>query len=238
MNGRRSMLVLPVYLILQGLAFGQAVPPPSIQVSAEAVVTAKPDQAQMEIGVVTQGNNAQSTAQDNSQRVESTMAAIRKVLGDAGEIKTIGYSVHPNYRYLKEGGTPTIIGYTVSNVIRVTTSDLTVVGRLVDAATSSGANTIQQLQFTLRDEQAAQMQALREASTKAKAKAQAIAAALGLKIVRVLHADEQGAVVRPLPERMLSMNAGVAGSIATPTPVETGSIEVRATVTLTVEVGQ
>jgi len=238
MNGRRSMLVLPVYLILQGLAFGQAVPPPSIQVSAEAVVTAKPDQAQMEIGVVTQGNNAQSTAQDNSQRVESTMAAIRKVLGDAGEIKTIGYSVHPNYRYLKEGGTPTIIGYTVSNVIRVTTSDLTVVGRLVDAATSSGANTIQQLQFTLRDEQAAQMQALREASTKAKAKAQAIAAALGLKIVRVLHADEQGAVVRSLPERMLSMNAGVAGSIATPTPVETGSIEVRATVTLTVEVGQ
>jgi uncharacterized protein YggE len=82
------------------------------------------------------------------------------------------------------------------------------------------------------------MQALREASTKAKAKAQAIAAALGLKIVRVLHADEQGAVVRSLPERMLSMNAGVAGSIATPTPVETGSIEVRATVTLTVEVGQ
>jgi uncharacterized protein YggE len=238
MNRRRSMLVLPLYLILQELALGQAVPPPSIQVSAEAVVTAKPDQAQMEIGVVTQGNNAQSTAQDNSQRVESTMAAIRKVLGDAGEIKTIGYSVHPNYRYLKEGGTPTISGYTVSNVIRVTTSDLTVVGRLVDAATSSGANTIQQLQFTLRDEQAVQLQALREASTKAKAKAQAIAAALGLKIVRVLHADEQGGVVRPLPERMLSMNAGVAGSIATPTPVETGSIEVRATVTLTVEVGQ
>jgi uncharacterized protein YggE len=237
MNRKRFMLVLLVYLILQELAFGQAVPPPSIQVSAEAVVTVKPDQAQMEIGVVTQGNNAQATAQDNSQRVESTMTAIRKVLGDAGEIKTIGYSVRPNYRYPKEGGTPAISGYTVSNVIRVTTSDLTAVGRLVDAATSSGANTIQQLQFTLRDEQAAQLQALREASTKAKAKAQAMAAALGLKVVRVLHADEQGGVVRPQPERMLAMNAGVAGALA-PTPVETGSIEVRATVTLTVEVGQ
>jgi uncharacterized protein YggE len=64
-----------------------------------------------------------------------------------------------------------------------------------------------------------------------------MAAALGLKVVRVLHADEQGGVVRPQPERMLAMNAGVAGTLA-PTPVETGSIEVRATVTLTVEVGQ
>lgn len=238
MNRRQSMLVLPVYLILQGLAFGQAVSPPSIQVTATAVVTAKPDRAQMEIGVVTQGNTAQATALDNSQRVESTMTAIRKVLGNAGDIKTVGYAVHPNYRYPKEGGTPAISGYTVSNVIRVTTDDLTAVGRLVDAATSSGANTIQELQFTLRDEQAAQLQALREASSKAKEKAQAMAAALGLKVVRVLHADEQGAVVRLQPERsMVSMNAVVAGAPA-PTPVETGTVEVRATVILTVEVEQ
>jgi uncharacterized protein YggE len=61
--------------------------------------------------------------------------------------------------------------------------------------------------------------------------------ALGLKVLRMLHADEQGGVVLPRPERMLSMDAVVAGAPA-PTPVETGTVEVRATVTLTVEVGQ
>ena len=47
----------------------------------------------------------------------------------------------------------------------------------------AGANNINRLVFTLKDEQAAQLDALRAASAKAKAKAEAIAASLGLKII-------------------------------------------------------
>jgi len=100
----------------------------------------------------------------------------------------------------------------------------------------SGANTIQRLAFTLKDEHSAQLQALRLASTKAKAKAEEMANALGLKIVKVLSVTEGERGVRPIimPQpRVTQMDAPAAA----PTPVEAGTIEVRSSVTLTAEVG-
>lgn len=221
---------------LSGQTVSQPAQPPSIQVTATATITAKPDQAHIEVGVVTQSATAQTATSDNAQRVDATIAAIRKILGSGGEIKTIGYSVRPVYRYPKEGGTPAITGFTASNMIEVSINDLTGVGRVIDAATASGTNTIQRLEFVLRDDHALQLQALAEASVKARAKAQAIASALGLRVVRILHAEEQGGYVappRPMNERVFAM----AAEAAAPTPVEPGTVEIRATVSLTVEVG-
>jgi hypothetical protein len=215
----------------------QTAQPPSIVVSAEAIVTAKPDQARIDIRVVTQSATAQAASVENAQRVDATITALRKVLGSGDEIKTIGYSVNPVFRYPKEGGTPSITGYSVSNVVQITTNDLAIVGRVIDAATASGANTIQQLRFTLRDDQAVRLRALSEAASKARARAQAMATALGLQIVRTLRAEEQGRVVQPPSERLFSMNAALPAQAA-PTTVEAGTVEVRAVVTLTVEVRQ
>jgi uncharacterized protein YggE len=244
MLGKTSFLVLavlPALFLLPVSAVGQTstqpAQPASIQVTATAIITAKPDQAHIEVGVVTQSATAQSATLDNAQRVDATITAIRKILGSGGEIKTIGYSVRPVYRYPKEGGVPSITGYTASNIIQVSINDLVGVGRVIDAATASGTNTIQRLEFVLKDDQAVQLQALAEAAAKAKAKAQAIASALGLRVVRILRAEEQGgysAPPRPMNERVFAMAADAA---AQPTPVEPGTVEIRATVALTVEVG-
>jgi hypothetical protein len=208
---------------------------PTIRVTGDATVTVKPDQAEINIGVVTQAQTAQAAASQNAQKQDAVISELRKALGPTAEIKTISYSLSPNYRYPKEGGPPTITGYTASNVVQVKTSNLAQVGKVIDLATESGANTIQYLRFTLKDETAARAQALSQASTKARLKAEAIASALGLKIQRVLHVEEGGAAIRPVEygETMRAMGAATA-----PTPVESGSIDVRATVTLTVEVAQ
>ncbi len=235
------LVILPALLLLAVSATGQTssqvAQPATIQVAATAIITAKPDQAHIEVGVVTQSATAQSATLDNAQRVDATIAAIRQILGSGGEIKTIGYSVRPVYRYPKEGGVPSITGYTATNMIQVTINDLAGVGRVIDAATASGTNTIQRLEFVLKDDQAVQLRALTEASAKAKAKAQAIASALGLRLVRILHAEEQGGFSpppRPMTERAFAMAAGAAEQS---TPVEPGTVEIRATVALTVEVG-
>lgn len=209
---------------------------PTIRVTGDAIVTAKPDQAEINIGVVTQAQTGQAAASQNAQKQDAVISELRKALGQAAEIKTISYSLNPNYRYPKEGGPPTITGYTASNVVQVKTSNLAQVGRVIDLATESGANTIQSLRFTLKDETAARSQALREASNKARLKAEAIASALGLKIQRVLHVEEGGTIIRPVEygETMGAMRAAAAA----PTPIESGSIDVRATVTLTVEIAQ
>ena len=205
----------------------------SIRVTGEAAVTTKPDQAQIDVGVVTEAKNAQAAATENAEKLDAVLGELRKVLGPGADIKSTSYSLTPMYHYPKEGGTPTITGYSATNVIQVKTNELTQVGKIIDTAAQSSANRIQSLQFTLKDEQAVYIQALREAVAKARAKAEAIASALGLKIVRVLSVEEGGPLSRPVYAEGMQTRAAAA---PVQTPVEPGTIEVRATVTLTVEI--
>ena len=207
---------------------------PSIRVTGEASVMANPDQAKIDIGVVTQAERADAAALQNAERTDAVLAVLRKTLGQGAEIKTISYSVNPNYRYPREG-TPVITGYTATNTLQVTLNDLKLVGKVIDAAVQFGANSIQRLQFTLKDDSAVQAQALREAAGKARAKAQAMASALGVRIVQILEADENVSAGVP---RVFGVAEARASTAAAPTPVEPGSIAVRATVTLTVGIGQ
>ncbi len=82
--------------------------------------------------------------------------------------------------------------------MRVTLSDLAKIGSVIDTATASGANQVQGIQFTLSDEQAIRSQALREAALKARSDADVLAAALGLKVIRVLTVEENGTTGGPV----------------------------------------
>jgi uncharacterized protein YggE len=209
---------------------------PVIRVSGESTVHVKPDQAELNLGVVTQAASGQAAASQNAQKQDAVVGQLKKTLGAGAEIKTIGYSLSPNYRYPKEGGQPTISGYTASNTVQVKINDLSLVGKVIDAATQSGANTVDSLRFTLKDEKAAQTQALREAAGQARAKAEALAAALSVKIVRVLSVDESGQPPRPI--YMESMKARVMDASAASTPVEAGTIDIQASVTVSFEISQ
>jgi uncharacterized protein YggE len=207
--------------------------PRSITVSGEATISAEPDQAQIDIGVVTQARTAPEASKENADRLSRVLAEVKKLLGKSDEVKTSGYSLTPNYRY-PQGGKPEIIGYNASNTVRIKTTSLDQVGRLIDAAMQAGANNINRLMFTLKDEQAAQLDALRAASAKAKVKAEAIAAALGLRIIAISAVTEGERTIQPVFRQ--AMAARGEALAAAPTPVEPGTVEIRSAVTLTAEV--
>ena len=117
--------------------------------------------------------------------------------------------------------------------MQVETNDLSQIGKIIDTAMQSSANRIDSLRFTLQDEHAVYTQALSEATSRARAKAEAVASALGLRIVRVLSAEEGGSPPRPVMARAMETRAAPA---LAETPVEPGTIEIRATVGLTVEI--
>ena len=70
---------------------------PAIRVTGEATVTAKPDQAQIDIGVVTQAQTAQAASAQNAQQLTSVLGELRKVLGPGADLKTISYSISPKH---------------------------------------------------------------------------------------------------------------------------------------------
>jgi uncharacterized protein YggE len=208
---------------------------PSVTAQGEAVITAEPDQAQIDIGVLTQARTAPDAAKENAEKLSRVLAQIKKLLGKGDEVKTTGYSLNPNYRY-PQGGKPEITGYTAANVLQIRTGNLDSVGKLIDAGMQAGANQINRLLFTLKDEHSAQVQALRMAAQKAQSKAEEMAGSLGLKVVRVLSLTENERGVRPIIAQTRGMQAEALSSAA-PTPVEAGTIEVRSSVTLSAEIG-
>ncbi len=208
--------------------------PPAVTVSGEGIVTAEPDLAEIEIGVVTEAKAAPQASKENATKLAKVIAEIKKLVGPGDEIKTIGYSVNPNYRYPREGGKPELTGYTATNIVRVRTGALPGVGSMIDVATQAGANRIQRLVFTLKDEDVAKREALRSAAAKAKAKAEDVARALGLKVARILSVNEGEQGFRPVV-RELRAGAAMLSQEAAPTPVEAGTVQIRSTVTLTAE---
>ena len=207
---------------------------PSITVTGEAIISAEPNQAQIDIGVVTQARSAPEASKENAERLTRVLAEVKKVVGKGDEVKTSGYALTPNYRY-PQGGKPEIVGYNASNTIRIKTTSLDLVGRLIDSAMQAGANNINRLVFTLKDEQAAQLEALGAASAKAKAKAEAVAASLGLKIVKIASVTEGERAIQPIYRQPMLARAEAAPA---QTPVEPGTVEVRSTVSMTVEVAE
>jgi len=214
-------------------ARAQQPPVSSIRVTGDARVTARPDRVQIDVGVRTRAPTSQQAATQNARQVDAVLAAVRKATAGAAVLKTISYSLNPDYRYHPGGGEPTLEGYTAANVVQVTLDDLAKIGSVIDSATLAGANHIQGIQFTLRDQDAVRAEALREAANRARAEADVLAATLGLKVVRVLSVEESSPRVVPLRVYAASARAE-AGAV--PTPVEAGTLDVTADVTLSVEV--
>jgi len=216
--------------------FAQQPPVSSIRVTGDARVTAKPDRVQIDVGVTTRAALSQDAASQNARELEAVLAAVRKAAGPTAVLRTLSYSLTPNYRYHPKEGEPTIEGYTALNVVQVQLDDLTRIGAVIDAATQSGANRVQGIQFTLRDQDTVRAQALREAATRARAEVDVLAAALGVKVLRILSVEESSprfAPVRVYGGAARAMNAEAAPQ----TQVESGTLDVTADVTLSVEVG-
>jgi uncharacterized protein len=212
---------------------GAPPPPATIRVTGDARITAKPDRVQIDVGVETRAAQSQDAAAQNARAVDAVLAAVRKAAPGA-DLKTVSYSLTPIYQYRKNAE-PAIDGYAATNLVRVTLDDLAKSGAVIDSATQGGANRVQGVQFTLRDPDSVRAAALREAATRARAEAEVLAGALGLRIVRVLTVEEQSP--RVVPVRVYAAAARVsAAAEAAPTPVEAGTLDVTAEVTLSVEV--
>ncbi len=203
-----------------------------IRSSGEGVVSVRPDQAAIGVGVITQGATAAAATDANATKAEAILAALRRLLGPNADIRTSSFSVTPNQRFPQGGGVPEIVGYTASNQFRVVIGDTGTAGRVIDTATAAGANSVGGITFGVRDVTPLRQQALRLATQQARANAEAIATGMNGRLGNVISAAESS-VATPIS----GIDRGAPG-LAAATPVEAGNLEVRATVTLEVEVLQ
>jgi uncharacterized protein len=206
--------------------------PAAVRVVGQATVSAKADRAELTLGVTTDKKTATAATQENERKMEQVLAAIKKEIGSDGDIKTSQISVTPRFPDSNRASRATaILGYTVSNTLLVRVNDIKAVGRILDRALEAGANTVDRVAFTLKDPEAAQNEALRAATAKARARALAMAEGLFLRVGQVLSVSEGvGDSYNPLEGfDKFKVESKPAGNVT----VEPGSVDVTATVTVT-----
>ena len=144
-------LLLLTSVALPFLAQAQDARPPVrrqiVRATGEATLTAKPDQARLSVGVITDAATAEEAMQHNATQTTTVLDALKNVVATDGEVKTSNYSVSPQYKY-EQGHSPVITGYQASNTVDVTLSDLSLIGKVIDAVGHAGANNINSIAFT------------------------------------------------------------------------------------------
>jgi uncharacterized protein YggE len=222
-------------LMLGGVAAAQTPTPNphTIEVSGDGEAQAAPDQATLALAIETHATTAAAAAGSNGALAQKVRDALKGKLGDKGTMWTGGYSLDPDYSEPRNGGEARIIGYRAQNSITVEIAALELVGPLIDAAITAGANRVDSLEYGLRDTTKARSEAITKATKDAQAQANALADALGVKLGLVLKASTV-AEVRPIPVMRMQASAMVRGGA--PTPVEAGQVTVPASVSLTYQI--
>jgi uncharacterized protein YggE len=204
----------------------------TIVVGGEGEAQAAPDQATLELAIETHATTAAEAAGLNGALAQKVRDALKAKLADKGTMWTGGYSLYPDYSEPRDGGESKILGYHAQNSITVETQALEIVGPLIDAAIAAGANRVNSLDYSLRDNAKARGDAITKATRDAQSQADALDGALGVKLGQVLKATTESEN-RPIPVMRMQATA-MARSGAT--PVEAGQVTVPATVSLTYEI--
>ena len=204
----------------------------TIEVDGSGEARTSPDTADLDLAIDTQAKTAEEAANRNAALAAKVIDALKSKLGDKGRITTGGYSLNPEYDQ-RPTQKPSIIGYTAQNTVTVNTGALNLVGALIDSAIAAGANRVNSLSFSVKDDTKARTEAITIATRDAKAQATALAAALGVKLGKVAKATTVSEV-RPIPMQRGGMAMAMSAKVAT--PVEPGEVTVPATVSLTFEI--
>ncbi len=172
----------------------------TINVAGTGTVTASPDKAVVYLGVQTQSIDATAAQQENAEKMDGIIAALKDAGISEDDMETSGYSMYPMRSY--EAKEPTITGYVVSNRLMVTVTDVDKVGDIIDTAVNAGANEVQSVSFTLSDDsrQDARAQALENAVEAARSDVDIITKKLDVTILDPVEVTTSGgSVVTPYP---------------------------------------
>jgi len=222
---------LILLLIFAGACSSKSSQMTRVTVTGEANLKAQPDVAVIVLSVVTQDQAALKAQQENARKSDAVMRAVKETAEQDAETKTSDYSLQPQYDY-RANELPKIIGYDARNTVSVTTADLNGVGKVIDAASRAGANSVESVSFMLRENSPARGQTLATATRQAIEKSESIARAMGGRVVRVLEEQERGVQNRPgepnfpvRPEETLGLDRSVSKAVPI-TPVQAGSLNV------------
>lgn len=200
-----------------------------VTVNGEGKIVVTPDLAYIDIGVQTKNKDAAVAQQENAKLMTAVVNAIKASGVKAEDIKTTGYNLYQTYDYSPEKQSDPY--YVANNTVNVKIKDITKVGQIIDTATTSGANTINSIRFTVADDSKYYQEALKLAMTNAKGKATAIMSTFSLT-PGVPHSVSEASYGGSIYYDYYPVKGMGDAAAEMSTPIESGDITITANVTV------
>jgi hypothetical protein len=192
-----------------------------------------PDVAIISAGVMTRASSATQALQQNAQRMERVIAALRRAGVAERDIQTSSINLNPDYRHV-ENELPILTGYNAHNQVTVRFRDIAQSGRILDALVAEGANQINGPSLTIDKPEAALDEARRNAITVARTRAQLYAQATGKRVGRILAISEGGGGF-PRPEAIMVTGSRVGRGEMADTKIVPGEQTLSVSIQVTFE---
>ena len=204
-----------------------------------AEVKGQNDSAKIFIAIVTEGRKLEQASSENANKTKAVLITLKGLNIQHLKLETANYRVSPQKDY--KARPPKTKGYEVNNAIEVTLEGLDPeslskhVSRIVGKALESGANTIQRIQFYLKDKSILEKKALKLATQEAMERAKVLAEAAGVKLKGIVSLSTQPIYSPPHPHMLRAAEMKTAAGEMAP-PIEIGESRIRAQVSLAYEI--
>lgn len=184
-------------------------------------VKAIPDIATVDLGIVTENVNLEAAQKENAVKSNAVINKLYELGISRENVKTASYDIEPVYDYID--GKQIFKTYRVTNTLSVIITDLMMVGKIIDSATSLGVNRVNNINFTVADKSIYYNRALDLAVKDASKKAFIVANSIGVEINSVPCYIVEEMPTAPVEYPMFKMSSEA-------TPILPGQINITAKV--------
>lgn len=206
-----------------------------LTLTSEGRLSIPADQVEISLQVITDKPDAESALLENNEKMEKVFFSLKEIGLDENEFETGGFNISPIYNQPPKKHDPEWISkidhYRVTNTIIIKTQKLSLAGQIIDSSLNSGANSLNSLTFNLKNERSNRSRLIKNAAHNAIQDATALAEELGQKILKIKEITLNDSFnPSPVYGKMLYRTA------STSTPLQAGSVELTASLTLIFEI--
>jgi uncharacterized protein YggE len=189
---------------------GQMVVPPAVGAatasnqrlaprSAQPVYLPRPEKPFISMRVQVTCGGASECVRRGSRILDRVQQALIDVLGSKNDVRLSSFQLNerPNqqrYGYQPPGQYPMRQEFQAHVTVSIESRELQKLGELIEAGISAGADQLNSVQFTLRDDAAARNQAIAQAAEDAKGKAAVVAKSMGVQLGDVIQISTNASV--------------------------------------------
>ena len=196
----------------------------TISLSASGAVKTTPDKVDISTGVTTEAKTAREALDQNTEAMAKVVEALKADGIDAKDIQTVNFLVGPVYEVKAEGKPPVVVGYRVTNQVRITLHDIKKLGAILDKVVTLGSNQIDSIEFGVEEPEALKDEARKLALKNVTDNAKLYAEAAGVGLGQILSITEEESSYQP---RYAPMATRMDSAKEVPIEAGTASVEVR-----------